>query len=104
MDQHGLSCADMVPYLGTPSRVNEAPSGKRCLSLTMAPRLRARFSVPADLLPPSPETTKKPRRSGARRGVNARDLREAQNKKVDSRNANTTIDRHCEEPLRRTNP
>src|SRR5580658_9632708 len=26
------------------------------------------------------------------------------NKKVDSGNANTTIDRHCEEPLRRSNP
>src|ERR1700677_275297 len=29
MDQHGLSRADMVPYLGTPSRVSEAPSGGR---------------------------------------------------------------------------
>ena len=48
----------MVPYLGTPSRVSEAPSGKKGLSLTMAPRLRARFSVPADLLLPSPEATK----------------------------------------------
>src|ERR1700692_2234088 len=26
------------------------------------------------------------------------------NKKVDSGNANTAIDRHCEEPLRRSNP
>ncbi len=58
MDQHGLSRADMVRYLGTPSRVSEAPSGKKGLSLTMAPRLRARFSVPADLLLSAPETTK----------------------------------------------
>ena len=58
MDQHGLSRADMVLYLGTPSRVSEVLSGKKGLSLTMAPRLRVRFSVPADLLAPAPETTK----------------------------------------------
>jgi HTH-type transcriptional regulator/antitoxin HigA len=48
----------MVPYLGTPSRVSEVLSGKKGLSLTMVQRLRARFSVPADLRLPSPETTK----------------------------------------------
>src|SRR5271167_675593 len=58
MDQHGLSRADMVPILGTPSRVSEVLSGKKGLSLTMVQRLRARFSVPADLLLPAPETTK----------------------------------------------
>jgi HTH-type transcriptional regulator/antitoxin HigA len=58
MDQHGLSRADMAPYLGTPSRVSEVSSGKKALSLTMVQRLRARFSVPADLLLPSPDTTK----------------------------------------------
>ena len=58
MDQHGLSRADMVPYLGTLSRVSEVLSGKKGLSLTMVQRLRARFSVPADLLLPSPETKK----------------------------------------------
>jgi HTH-type transcriptional regulator/antitoxin HigA len=58
MDQHGLSRADMVPYLGAPSRVSEVLSGRKGLSLTMVQRLRARFSVPADLLIPSPETTK----------------------------------------------
>jgi len=53
MDQHGLSRADMVPILGTMSRVSEVLRGKKGLSITMVQRLRARFGVPADvLLPP----------------------------------------------------
>ena len=53
MDQHGLTRADMVPILGTASRVSEVLRGKKGLSMTMVQRLRARFSVPADvLLPP----------------------------------------------------
>ena len=53
MDQHGLSRADMVPMLGTASRVSEVLSGKKGLSMAMVQRLRARFRVPADvLLPP----------------------------------------------------
>jgi HTH-type transcriptional regulator/antitoxin HigA len=50
MDQHGLSRADMVPVLGTSSRVSEVLNGKRELSLTMVRRLRERFKVSADLL------------------------------------------------------
>jgi len=53
MDQHGLTRADMVPILGTASRVSEVLRGKKGLSMTMVQRLRARFGVPADvLLPP----------------------------------------------------
>jgi HTH-type transcriptional regulator/antitoxin HigA len=52
MDQHGLTRADMVPILGTPSRVSEVLRGKKGLSMTMVQRLRARFHVPADLLLP----------------------------------------------------
>ena len=53
MDQHGLSRADMIPILGTASRVSEVLSGKKELSMMMVQRLRARFDVPADvLLPP----------------------------------------------------
>ncbi len=53
MDQHGLSRADMVPILGTPSRVSEVLRGKKGLSMAMVQRLRARFHIPADvLLPP----------------------------------------------------
>ena len=50
MDQHGLSRADMVPLLGTSSRVSEVLNGKRQLSLTMVRRLRERFNISADLL------------------------------------------------------
>ena len=53
MDQHGLSRADMIPILGSASRVSEVLSGEKGLSMTMVQRLRARFGVPADvLLPP----------------------------------------------------
>ena len=66
MDQHGLTRADMVPILGTASRVSEVLRGKRPLSMTMVQRLRARFRVPADLLLPPPEKSTsrvRPRRS-----------------------------------------
>jgi HTH-type transcriptional regulator/antitoxin HigA len=50
MDQHGLTRSDLVPLLGTASRVSEVLSGKRELSMTMVKRLRERFHIPADLL------------------------------------------------------
>jgi HTH-type transcriptional regulator/antitoxin HigA len=50
MDQHGLSRADLVPLLGTASRVSEVLSGKRDLSISMVRRLRERFQISADLL------------------------------------------------------
>src|SRR2546423_1128762 len=43
MDQHGLTRADLVPILGTPSRVSEILRGKKGLSMMMMQRLRARF-------------------------------------------------------------
>jgi HTH-type transcriptional regulator/antitoxin HigA len=55
MDQHGLTRADMVPILGSPSRVSEVLRGKKGLSMAMVQRLRARFHVPADLLLPPPK-------------------------------------------------
>jgi HTH-type transcriptional regulator/antitoxin HigA len=55
MDQHGLTRADMVPILGTPSRVSEVLKGKKELSMAMVQRLRTRFRVPADLLIPPPQ-------------------------------------------------
>jgi len=64
MDQHGLTRAEMVPILGTPSRVSEVLGGKKELSMAMVQRLRARFRVPADLLIPPPKrvrhATKRP--------------------------------------------
>jgi HTH-type transcriptional regulator/antitoxin HigA len=61
MDQYGLTRADMVPILGTPSRVSEVLRGKKGLSLGMVQRLRARFRVPADLLLPPVRKTPSPR-------------------------------------------
>ena len=56
MDQHGLNRADLVPLLGTASRVSEVLNGKKSLSMAMVQRLRARFGIPADLLLPLPKT------------------------------------------------
>src|ERR1700681_4946852 len=67
MDQHGLTRADMVPILGTPSRVSEVLGGKKELSMTMVQRLRARFHVPADLLLPPPK--KSPATRAAKRAA-----------------------------------
>src|ERR1700720_433830 len=44
MDQHGLTRADMIPILGTPSRVSEVLRGKKELSMAMVQRLRPTFS------------------------------------------------------------
>jgi HTH-type transcriptional regulator/antitoxin HigA len=55
MDQHGLTRADMVPILGTPSRVSEVLRGKKGLSMAMVQRLRARFHISA--APSSPKKT-----------------------------------------------
>jgi HTH-type transcriptional regulator/antitoxin HigA len=49
MDQHGLSRSDLVPMLGTASRVSEVMNGKRELSMNMVRRLRERFNISADL-------------------------------------------------------
>ena len=59
MDRHGLTRADMVPLLGTASRVSEVLRGKKGLSMAMVQRLRARFQVPADLLIPAPKETQR---------------------------------------------
>ena len=50
MDQHGLSRVDLVPLLGTPSRVSEVLNGKRDLSMSMVRKLRERFDISADPL------------------------------------------------------
>ena len=50
MDQHGLTRADLVPLLGTASRVGEVLNGKRELSMSMVSKLRERFNVSADRL------------------------------------------------------
>ena len=59
MDQHGLSRADLVPILGTASRVSEILNGKRELSMTMVRKLRERFHISADLLISSPKARRR---------------------------------------------
>ncbi len=66
MDQHGLTRADLVPILGTPSRVSEVLRGKKGLSMAMVQRLRARFRVPAEILLPPPQ---KPARRSSKRAA-----------------------------------
>lgn len=50
MDEHGLSRADLIPLLGTASRVSEVMTDKRELSMSMVRKLRERFRISADLL------------------------------------------------------
>src|ERR1700719_5266777 len=66
IDQHGLTRADLVPILGTPSRVSEVLRGKKGLSMAMVQRLRARFHAPADLLiPPRKQARRTTKRAAA---------------------------------------
>ena len=67
MDQHGLTRGDLVPLLGTASRVSEVLNGKRDLSMAMVRRLRERFHFSADVLIP-PDTSSNPRRQPALAG------------------------------------
>jgi HTH-type transcriptional regulator/antitoxin HigA len=50
MDQKGLTNADMVQYLGSPSKVSEVLNGKRALSKTMIRKLVEGLGIPADIL------------------------------------------------------
>lgn len=50
MDQHGLSHKDLVPFIGSMSKVSEVLSRKRPLSLSMIRRLHKGLGIPADVL------------------------------------------------------
>jgi len=50
MDQNNLTHADMVKYLGSPSKVSEVLSGKRSLSKTMIRKLVEGLGIPAEIL------------------------------------------------------
>jgi len=50
MDQKGLTNADMVKYLGSPSKVSEVLSGKRALSKAMIRKLVEGLGIPAEIL------------------------------------------------------
>jgi len=50
MDQKGMKQADLVPYIGSRSRVSEILRGKRTLSLSMIRSLHTHLSIPAEIL------------------------------------------------------
>lgn len=50
MEEHGLSPHDLVPYLGSPSRVSDVLARKRSLTLPMARALNRHLGIPADVL------------------------------------------------------
>jgi HTH-type transcriptional regulator / antitoxin HigA len=50
MSQQGLTNQDLVPILGSRSRVSEVLSGRRTLSLKMIRSLVAKLRIPANLL------------------------------------------------------
>ncbi len=50
MDQRGLKQADLVPYLGSRSKVSEVLNGKRPLTLSMIRALHAGLGIPAWIL------------------------------------------------------
>src|SRR6266700_4077734 len=50
MEQQGLNPKDLVPFLGSRSRVSEVLSGRRNLSLSMIRALAAGLRIPAEIL------------------------------------------------------
>jgi len=50
MDQKGLKQADLVPFMGSHSKVSEVLSGKRSLTLSMIRALHEELSIPAEVL------------------------------------------------------
>lgn len=56
MEQADLSPVDLVPFIGSRSKVSEVLSGKRPLSLEMIRALEAGLGIPADVLIQKPES------------------------------------------------
>lgn len=50
MDQDGLTRKDLIPYIGSISKVSEVLLRKRPLSLAMIRRLNAGLGIPAEVL------------------------------------------------------
>lgn len=60
MEQAGLSPSDLIPYLGSRSRVSEILSGKRQLTLEMVRALEAGLGIPAKVLIRKPDSEESP--------------------------------------------
>jgi HTH-type transcriptional regulator/antitoxin HigA len=56
MEQQGLEPKDLVPFLGSRSRVSEVLSGQRNLSLKMIRALVSGLGIPAEVLLGQPES------------------------------------------------
>ncbi len=50
MEEQGLKQADLVPYIGSRSKVSEVLSGKRALSIQMIKNLHNKLGIPAEVL------------------------------------------------------
>jgi HTH-type transcriptional regulator/antitoxin HigA len=50
MESRGLSPRDLVPFIGSPNRVDEVLARKRSLTLTMIRRLHEGLGIPAESL------------------------------------------------------
>jgi len=50
MEQEGLTARDLIPFIGSRSKVSEVLSGKRPLTMQMARALHANLDIPADVL------------------------------------------------------
>ncbi|MEA2919066.1 MAG: HTH-type transcriptional regulator / antitoxin HigA [Bradyrhizobium sp.] len=50
MEQANLTARDLIPYIGSRSKVSEVLSGKRPLTMQMARALHANLGIPADVL------------------------------------------------------
>lgn len=50
MEQQGLKSKDLIPYIGSKSKVSEVLSGKRALSLNMIRKLNESLGIPAEVL------------------------------------------------------
>lgn len=59
MEQECLRQQDLVPILGSRSRVSEVLNGKRSLTLTMIRRLHQQLGIPAEVLLGEPKTTRR---------------------------------------------
>jgi len=57
MEQQGLSQKDLIPYIGSRSKVSELLSGKRPLSLKMIRALTEHLGIPAKVLLQDPNAT-----------------------------------------------
>jgi HTH-type transcriptional regulator/antitoxin HigA len=72
MEQQGLKPKDLVPYIGSKSKVSEVLSRRRPLSLTMIRKLVAGLHLPAEVALRNPKAALAPPKPGRRQVQAAR--------------------------------